>query len=335
MAPLDVERGDLLDIPGDNNDDDSSGSDTSSIRSSGLTTRALTPLLSSSLPYDPATEAVAPHPHYEQQSLLQAQWRRMSYNTLADTLITTASPRLPDLPSPVTSDDESDDDAISPTSTRPHNTNDVRIVVQDHDAGSNPSSSQRSRPSVVRPRAYPVYPSYSASYNHSYFAPNPGSAAARSAAEHPFPPSNNSSTTTSPTTSPTTPTFPPQHRLSYPPPRPPPTPPTTSTKLTQILGTDPSALPIYLPLIWRLAAIMRLLGHVLIFAWLPSLIHNGRWQLWTALMLAFVCGRRGWYVVEFASGAVARNGAGKISMFILGLGMLSFVVGLGVWGVIG
>jgi len=266
---------------GDDEDDcysSPSESDSSSIRSSSETagSRSATPLLSSSLPYDPNSEH--PHQAFEQQSLLQSQYRRMSYNTLTE-------------PVPAPSNTTSDEDEGP----------EGEVIVRDHD--QNDSSGGATRVSPPRPRAYPSYPSYSASYNHSYFSASPATR------NRPF----NLHLPGSPRSllSPINDGYFPQQLAqeqlqSQQPQRTRPSRLPLHHYLRMIYGVDTNSLSIWLPILWRTAALFRGLGHVLLFAWFPSLIHDNHFQFWTLLMVTFISAQKGWYTVEWVGGTVAR-----------------------------
>ncbi|RPB23322.1 hypothetical protein L211DRAFT_284869 [Terfezia boudieri ATCC MYA-4762] len=294
---------------GDDEDDcyaSASESDYSSIRSSSETagSRSATPLLSSSLPYDPNSQH--PHQAFEQQSLLQSQYRRMSYNTLTE-------------PVPAPSNATSNEDGGP----------EGEVIVRDHD--QNDSSGGAARVSPLRPRAYPSYPSYSASYNHSYFSASPATR------NRPF----NLHLPGSPR-SPLSPVddgyFPqqldqeqqqPQQSQRARPSRLP-----LHHYLRMIYGVDTNSLSIWLPILWRTAALFRSLGHVLLFAWFPSLIHKGDFQFWTLIMVSFISVQKGWYTVEWVGGTVARNGVIKVSIFTTLLSLVVYLVGLKLWCII-
>jgi hypothetical protein len=146
----------------DYGDDEGSLSDfeTSSLMSSSSDNgERIAPILSSSLPYDPETEAHYPHhdhvPH-----------RQASYSTLGDNapaLLSSSGPGHSDsdsdLEEPIVEVHEDDDQDLS---TPPGQDNDITPIV--------PSRSPRRR-------IYPSFPSYSSSYNHTHFpqhaAPHP------------------------------------------------------------------------------------------------------------------------------------------------------------------
>jgi len=254
----------------------SSESSSSSIRSSSETagSRSATPLLSSSSPYDPNSEH--PHQTFEQQSLLQSQYRRMSYNTLTEPV-----------PAPSnTNSDEGEDP-------------EVEVIVRDHD--QNDSSGATPRISPSRPRAYPSYPSYSASYNHSYFSASPATR------NQPFSLhlSGSPRRPLSPVNGRYFPQQPAQEQQQQPQ-RPGPNRLPLHHYLRMIYGVDTNSLNIWLPILWRTAALFRGLGHVLLFAWFPSLIHKHQFQFWTLLMVSFIAAQKGWYTVEWVGGTAAR-----------------------------
>lgn len=124
-------------------DDEESGSDSgrSSIDSARFDT--VTPLLSSSLPYDPNQQ----HPHHEGQALLQNQRQQMIYNTMADSL-------------PLEPTDDNEEDEI--------------VTVHECDPESQHSDGrEEATPKVQKSpidRAYPSYPPYSVTYNHAHFS---------------------------------------------------------------------------------------------------------------------------------------------------------------------
>ncbi|KAI5809052.1 hypothetical protein DFH27DRAFT_249626 [Peziza echinospora] len=279
-------------------EDDSHGSDlesgSSSIRSSSETvrSRAETPLLSSSLPYDPFDE----HPHHEQQSLLTYQHRRMSYNTMGDNY------------------------AARSDSSHDEGTQDVQIHVRDVDGGDDSG-----RPSPPRLRTYPTYPSYSASYNHSHFSAhlNHSNSSRLHVVGSPQGPS-----------SPTNNTFPPHVHHSQPPhvhTRPKPVKLPTHHYLRMIYGVDTNSLGLYLPIMWRASAILRSLGHMLIYAWFPNIFHRGQFQTWTCIVLILLSTQRGWHTVEWVGGEVARSGVLKVTLFTTLFSLVTFVIGLGLW----
>ena len=250
-------------------------SESSSIRSSSETARSAsaTPLLSLSLPYDPNSE----HPHvaFENQSLLQYQYRRLSYQTLDDT---------EPIPLNCNSDVYSE-------------RGDLQEGVDDRGQGDPSRSSPKVSPSRHRP--YPSYPSYSASYNHSYFSASP--------VTHNRLPNPNQSPP-----SPLSPTNGTLHRQQV---QQPPSQRQHSQKpsilplhhyLSRIYGVDTNSLNIWLPVLWRTASLCRGLGHVMLFAWFPSLFYEGNFQFWTFLVVLFVAIHKGWYTVEWVGGAAAR-----------------------------
>lgn len=102
----------------------------------------MTPLLSSSLPYDPSQQ----HPHHESQALLQNQRQQMSYNTMAD-------------PLPLAPTDDNEDRIVTVHECDPEE------EYSDHDREATP----RIQKSPID-RVYPSYPPYSATYNHSHFS---------------------------------------------------------------------------------------------------------------------------------------------------------------------
>ncbi|KAF8425971.1 hypothetical protein EV426DRAFT_38399 [Tirmania nivea] len=267
---------------GDDEDDyycsPSESDSSSSIRSSSeiAGSRSATPLLSSSLPYDPNSEH--PHQAFEQQSLLQSQYRRMSYNTLTE-------------PVPAPSNANSYEDEGS----------EGEVILQDH--GQNDSSGGATRVSPPRTRAYPSYPSYSASYNHSYFAASPATRS-RSFNLHlpgsprsPLSPINDGYFPQQPVQEQQQPQQSQRTRPSRLP---------LHHYLRMIYGVDTNFLGIWLPILWRTAALFRGLGHVLLFAWFPGLMHEGHFQFWTLLMVSFISAQKGWYTVEWVGGTVAR-----------------------------
>lgn len=119
-------------------DDEESGSDSgrSSIDSARFDT--VTPLLSSSLPYDPNQQ----HPHHEGQALLQNQRQQMIYNTMAD-------------PLPLEPTDDNEEDEI------------VTVHECDPD-GEYGEATPKVQKSPID-RVYPSYPPYSVTYNHAHF----------------------------------------------------------------------------------------------------------------------------------------------------------------------
>lgn len=131
-------------------DDEESGSDSgrSSIDSARFDT--VTPLLSSSLPYDPNQQ----HPHHEGQALLQNQRQQMIYNTMAD-------------PLPLEPTDDNEESEI------------VTVHQCDPD-GEYGEATPKVQKSPID-RVYPSYPPYSVTYNHAHFSSasaGPSSAAA-------------------------------------------------------------------------------------------------------------------------------------------------------------
>ncbi|KAF8473374.1 hypothetical protein BDZ91DRAFT_790136 [Kalaharituber pfeilii] len=284
---------------GDAEDDDScssfSDSETSSIRSSSETarSRSATPLLSSSLPYDPNSE----HPHHEQQSLLQYQYRRMSYNTLSE-------------PVPAPCDSSINEDDAPNTET----------VFRDYGVVDGSGAAERS---PLRPRAYPSYPSYSVSYNHSYFAASP---AYRIRPSNFLGPLSLANDNLSPRQQPRQQPQQPQRQKSNKLP--------THHYLRKIYGVDTNLLNIWLPILWRLGGLLRGLGHVMLFSWFPNLFYKGQFQFWTLLMLLFVAGMKGWYTVEWVGGSVARSGITKVTVFTTAIHIVTYLLGLRLWGVI-
>lgn len=143
---------------------------TSSRRTSSDTSRSHdvdgigTPLLSSSIPYDPSH-----HPHHESSSLLRNQHRRMSYNTLGNQL-------------PVLHSDDGEED--------------THVVVRDYDIEDQPLESHPTidngleddddifRSAARERREYPTYPSYSSGYNHSHFSLHNSAATEGSPSSH-------------------------------------------------------------------------------------------------------------------------------------------------------
>lgn len=250
-------------------------SETSSTRSSSETARSTsaTPLLSLSLPYDPNSE----HPHvaFENQSLLQFQYRHMSYQTLNETEHTPLN---------------CNSDVYSERSG-------LQEEIIGHDQGDASRSSPKVSPSRLRP--YPSYPSYSASYNHSYFSASPTA--------HNRLPSPNQSPP-----SPLSPTNCTLHRRQIQQPSLQRQPSQNPNRLplhhylSRIYGVDTNSLNIWLPVLWRTASLCRGLGHVLLFAWFPSLFYGGEFQFWTFLVVLFVAIHKGWYTVEWVGGAAAR-----------------------------
>jgi hypothetical protein len=138
---------------GDDEESVSSGSeDNDSARSSIDSARfeSVTPLLSSSLPYDPSQK----HPHHESQALLQNQRQQITYNTMA-----TAN-SLPLEPT----DDNNEDEVVTVHDCDNHNSSNENRF-SDHGRDSTPKT-QRS----PIDRVYPSYPPYSAACNHAHFS---------------------------------------------------------------------------------------------------------------------------------------------------------------------
>ncbi|KAI5777517.1 hypothetical protein EDC01DRAFT_724314 [Geopyxis carbonaria] len=109
-----------------------------------------TPLLSSSLPYDPEIQ----HPH-EQQALLTNQYRQTSYSTLSDLgHISTTEPD--DAIVEVHEDDASSASEPDPPNPTPTDDEPLHLI-----AGPKRTPLRR---------VYPSFPSYSSAYHHAHFS---------------------------------------------------------------------------------------------------------------------------------------------------------------------
>lgn len=143
-------------------DDEESGSDSGSARSSIDSARfdSVTPLLSSSLPYDPNQQ----HPHHEGQALLQNQRQQIIYNTMAD-------------PLPLEPTDDNEEDKI--------------VTVHECDPEDEYSDHGReATPKIQKSpidRVYPSYPPYSATYNHAHFSSASAGPSSAAANTRPYP----------------------------------------------------------------------------------------------------------------------------------------------------
>jgi hypothetical protein len=152
---------------GDDEAEDSSLSSSLASTHSSSRYEAQTPLLSSSLPYDP--EQV--HPHHSAAAL--SSYRQTSSSTLNDTIpaALTITPPLPD--STALSDSHSERSLV--------------VVYEDDGAPSHPSEPNLGTTPKRPRRIYPSFPSYSSSYNHSHFPPSslsPSPSPAPAAAPH-------------------------------------------------------------------------------------------------------------------------------------------------------
>lgn len=309
------------DFGDDEEDEDSSASESDSDSDASSTrsgrSRAATPLLSSSLPYDPQSE----HPHHEQQSLLQHNFRRMSYNTLNLNF---------NEPVPVPWDSNVDGDTES----------DVQVLIRDN-SRDGVVTIQPDGLSPQRPRAYPSYPSYSASYNHSHFSTPPGPSnfqqqQQQQSQQQPQRSIIHRISSISSASSPRPqllPIVPPsqaqQHIQNRRPSKMP-----TRHYVRMIYGVSVNSLPLYLPIMWRLGATLRGLANALLFAWFPELIYKGKFQFFTLLVVGFIATKKGWYTVDWVGGGVVRSGILKISSMTLVIQTATYLIALGLWSII-
>lgn len=329
----------------------SSTSNSCNSRSSGSnrSTRyeAQTPLLSSSLPYDPEQD----RPHHEQQPLLQHQYRQSSYSTLNDSVtaalpspgnsLSILIPQIEDLHD----DDEADelvqvheDDANNLSSSNSlsdrHSTNNLIRYHNDAVAEAIASEDQVEaenspvRKSPQRRRIYPTFPSYSSSYNHSHFPTTPHHPPTPSMATISEPSTATSSriSVSKSTASPASPASP--AAPAAPPPR------RNSTHARRVYGISVDRLPLSLPVMWRTAGLLRHVGNGLLFAWAPSMVVDGlfRWQC--AVVLLLLAAREGFYTVTWFGGHASRAGLYKSSTYVLVLTIVVYIISIRVWGII-
>lgn len=233
--------------------DDEESVTSDSGRSSMDSTRfeSVTPLLSSSLPYDPSQQ----HPHHESQALLQNQRQQMTYNTMAGSL-------------PLEPTDDNEDGIVTVHECDPED------ECSDHDREATP----RTQRSPID-RVYPSYPSYSASYNHSHFPSAPAGPSSVSPNTRPSSTKRKSASNNIKA-----------QRCSS----------------KTVYGTDVNTLSPYLPVLWRIAALLRHISHALIYAWAPLLVFKSRFQWVSFLVLFFLAGKKGWSTVEWFGGGVSR-----------------------------
>jgi hypothetical protein len=243
---------------------------------------AQTPLLSSSLPYDPEQD----HPHHE-----HLPHRQPSLSTLGDHAATVLSSSAASL---LQEDGESDE----------------LVEVHEDDVGTEPIAVN---PSPRRHSIYPSFPSYSSSYNHTHFPA-------------PIPPSSSSATEST-------------MRIRH------------HNVRRKVYGLSVDRLPVYLAVMWRVAAALRHVGHALWFAWAPVFVFQGKFQWWCFLVLVVLAVRKGWNTVEWFGGSASRfvslaqnfvegvlmnyrAGLLKSSLLLLSVGTIIYVAALAVWGVL-
>lgn len=256
---------------GDDEESVSSGSeDDDSARSSIDSARfeSVTPLLSSSLPYDPSQQ----HPHHESQALLQNQRQQITYNTMA-----TAN----SLPLEPTDDNNNEDEVVTMHDCdNPNHNSSHENRFSDHGRDSTPKT-QRS----PIDRVYPSYPPYSAAYNHAHFsatasAPGPSVGYGTTAVINRPAPHKRKST---------------NNPLKA---------PRCSSKT--VYGANVNTLQLHLPLLWRTAALLRHISHALIYAWAPALVFNGCFQWASFLVLFLLAVKKGWSTMEWFGGGASR-----------------------------
>ncbi|PWW74498.1 hypothetical protein C7212DRAFT_358776 [Tuber magnatum] len=102
----------------------------------------------------------------------------------------------------------------------------------------------------------------------------------------------------------------------------------------KVYGVSINSLPPYLPIMWRVTALLRHLSNSLIYAWAPAIVYQGRFQCWGLVVLLLLASKRGWYTVEWFGGRASRVGLVKSSIMTLVLAMAIYFFGLGVWGII-
>jgi len=220
---------------------------------------AQTPLLSSSLPYDPEQD----HPHHE-----HLPHRQASFSTLGEPAALAALSSVAD----------GSDHMLSSSSEA----GGLVVVHEDDDCAA--ASTPTEHPHSPRRRIYPSFPSYSALYNHAHF-PAPAHAHASSEnTESQLP------TPTAPLPSPLSVPMSVRHHSAR----------------RRVYGLSVDRLPVYLAIMWRIAALLRHLGHSLWFAWAPALVFQGRFQGWCVIVLAVLAVRKGWNTVEWFGGSASR-----------------------------
>lgn len=155
-------------------------------------------------------------------------------------------------------------------------------IVTVHECDPESDGREEATPKVQKSpidRAYPSYPPYSATYNHTHFpsAPaGPSSAAVNTRLSlTKRKPASNSVTT-------------------------------TSCNSNTVYGADVNTLPPYLPVLWRTSALLRHISHALIYAWAPALAFKGHFQWVSFFVLLFLAGKKGWSNVEWFGGGVSR-----------------------------
>ena len=265
------ERQDLV-SENDYGDDEGSMSDSSAVLSSRNSFENFhtmqTPLLSSSLPYDPDQD----HPHQRQASFstLGEGPALLNSSVLGDSEHDLTASRM----SAIETDDEDDDDRGDIVTVHEDDEERAETEAQEseplanHEWHPEPSSSTRS----PRRRTYPSWPPYSSSYNQNHFphALNPSTAAAAA-------PSISGSTI--------------RH---------------VQNQRRRIYGISVDRLPAYLPIMWRVAALFMHIGHSIWFAWAPALIYRGRFQWWCFLVVLILAVRKAWNTVEWFGGTASR-----------------------------
>lgn len=95
--------------------------------------------------------------------------------------------------------------------------------------------------------------------------------------------------------------------------------------------------PLY-PIIWRLTSLLSHVGYGLLYAWFPTLLltvrNTLRVQWWSVILLLMVMSIKGASTVLWFGGTVARWGVGWITAVGLGAAVVTWLAGLGVWGII-
>ena len=96
--------------------------------------------------------------------------------------------------------------------------------------------------------------------------------------------------------------------------------------------------PLY-PIVWRLTSLLTHVGYGLLYGWFPTLLLPVRGELriewWSVGLLVVIAAAKGASTVLWFGGTVARRGVGWISGLGFAAGLVTWLVSMGVWGVIG
>jgi len=171
-------------------------------------------------------------------------------------------------------------------------------VVTETEPEENPERTNTS-PSTERSlgrRVYPSFPSYTSSYHHAYFP------------------------AASPTIGPESPLINLRRHCN--------------TPSEDIFGIDVNELPLYYVIFWAATNLLGHIAHVMFFAWAPALIFEGQFMWWTFFVVLLLVCKKGLFIAELFGGGAARMGVLRVSIFTVGLGVLLYIISLGVWGFI-